>query len=184
MSNFESLLERNNQFKQNFSAVNLPVIPELRTVVLTCADARVDPAHIFKLDLGESVVMRNSGGRVTKEIIEEIATMAFLVAKIDGDKKGPFELIILQHTHCGVERYADPNFQKALKEQTGIDVSSLSISDHEKSLREDIEQVRVAPEIPGYIIVSGSIYDVENGTVNQVIKPARLESMCPNINLD
>jgi carbonic anhydrase len=184
MPNFKSLLERNNQFNQNFNSAGLPVIPKLRTVVLTCADARVDPAHIFKLDLGESVVMRNSGGRVTKEIIEEIATMAFLVAKMDGEKRGPFELIIMQHTHCGVERYADPNFQKALKDHIGIDVSSLSISNHEKSLREDIEQLRIAPEIPGYIIVSGCIYDVENGTVNQVIKPTPLESMCPNINLD
>ncbi len=184
MSNSITLLNRNKQFSNNFNAANLPVTPQLRSVVLTCADARVDPAHIFKLDLGDSIVMRNSGGRVTKEIIEEIAAMAFMVGKMDGDEKKPFELIVMHHTHCGTERYANPEFQQALKMHIGIDVSSLAIHNHEKSLHEDLEKLRIASEIPGYIIASGCIYDVEDGTIHQVIEPTALESMSPYINLD
>lgn len=176
MSNLTTLFNRNLQFSNDFDAADLPILPKLRTVVLTCADARVDPAHIFKLDLGESVVMRNTGGRVTQEVVREIASMAFIVAKMDGAERGPFELIIMQHTHCAAERFADPNTQLALMKHVGVDVSSLAIADHETSLREDIELLRNAPEIPGYIIVSGSIYDVQNGRVREVIKPAALRS--------
>lgn len=176
MSNLTTLFSRNREFSDDFKAADLPMIPKLRTVVLTCADARVDPAHIFKLDLGESVVMRNTGGRVTQEVIREIAAMAFVVAKMDGAERGPFELIIMQHTQCAAERFADPKTQLALREHVGVDVSSLAINDHEESLREDIEFLRKAPEIPNYIIVSGCIYDVHNGTVREVVKPAPLEA--------
>lgn len=175
MSNLKTLFTRNRQFSNNFKAEDLPILPKLRTVVLTCADARVDPAHIFKLDLGESVVMRNTGGRVTQEVIKEIASMAFVVAKMDGPERGPFELIIMQHTQCAAERFADPNTQLALKEHVGVDVSSLASTDHEESLRADIEYLRKAPEIPNYIIVSGCIYDVHNGTVREVVNPSPLE---------
>jgi len=184
MTNSKTLFNRNTQFSNDFNAADLPIIPQLRSVILTCADARVDPAHIFQLNLGESVVMRNSGGRVTKEIIEEIAAMAFMVGKMDGDEQKPFELIVMHHTHCGTERYANPEFQQALKMHIGIDVSSLAIHNHEKSLHEDIEKLRTASEIPRYIIASACIYNVENGTIHQVIEPATLGAMCPYINLD
>lgn len=174
MSNLATLFNRNNQFVADFNASELTPVPKFRTVILTCADSRVDPAHIFKLDLGESLVMRNTGGRVTQDVIEEIAAIAFMVAKMDGPVLGPFELIIMQHTQCGAERFADPDFQKALMEHVGIDVSSLAIVDHEKSLAEDIERLRNAPEIPEHIIVSGCIYDVKDGSVREVIKASTL----------
>ena len=80
----------------------------------------------------------------------------------------------MHHTQCGAERFADPNLQSALKEKTGVDVSSVAITDHELSLREDIERLRNAPEVPGYIVVSGFIYDVQHGHVREVIAPAAL----------
>lgn len=174
MSNTTTLLNRNRQFASNFAAADLPIMPKLRTVLLTCIDARVDPAHVLGLELGDVVVMRNNGGRVTQEVVHEIATIAFMSAMMDGGEPKPFELIIMQHTQCGAERFADPNFQRGLKEQVGVDVSSLAITDHEQSLREDIERLRSAPEVPGYIVVSGFIYDVQHGSVREVIAPAAL----------
>lgn len=174
MSNTSTLLERNRQFASGFTAADLPILPKLRTVVLTCGDSRVDPAHILGLELGDAAVIRNNGGRVTLEVVHEIAALAFMVAKMDGAERGPFELIIIQHTQCGAERFADPDFQRALKEHVGVDVSSVAITDHEQSLREDIERLRSAPEVPGHIIVSGFIYDVQTGQVRQVIAPAAL----------
>jgi carbonic anhydrase len=53
-------------------------------------------------------------------------------------------------------------------------VSAEAISDHEQSLREDVERLRGAPEVPGYIVVSGLIYDVRDGSVREVIAPAAL----------
>ncbi len=169
-------LNRNHQFASDFAAANLPVLPRLRTVVLTCADQRVDPAHILGLELGEVAVMRNNGGRVTEAVVEEVATLAFMVAKMDGPVPRPWELVLMQHTQCGAERFVDPEFQRALKEHIGVDVSSSAIADHEQSLREDIERLRSAPNVPGYIVVSGLLYDVQNGRVREIIAPAALAS--------
>ena len=174
MSNTTTLLNRNRRFAGDFAAADLPILPKLRTVILACVDARVDPAHILGLELGEAVVIRNNGGRVTPAVLEEIATLSFMVARIDGAGRGGFELILMQHTQCGAERFADPDFQNALRNDLGIDVSSVAITDHEQSLREDVERLRDAPEIPGHIVVSGLIYDVQHGRVREVIAPAAL----------
>ena len=174
MTSTTTLINRNRQFASDFAASDLPVIPKMRTVIITCGDSRVDPAHVLNLELGEAVVIRNNGGRVTQAVVEELAAMSFMVAKMDGAEPGPFEVIIIQHTQCGAERFADPDFQKVLKEHVGVDVSATAISDHEQSLREDIERLRNAPGVPGYIVVSGLIYDVQNGRVREVIAPAAL----------
>ncbi|WP_434111340.1 carbonic anhydrase [Methylocaldum sp. GT1TLB] len=176
MSSTTILLDRNRQFASDFAAADLPVLPRLRTVVLTCADQRVDPAHILGLELGEVAVMRNNGGRVTEAVVEEVATLAFMVAKMDGPEPRPWELVLMQHTKCGAERFADPDFQRVLKEHIGVDVSSSAIADHEQSLREDVERLRGAPGVPGYIVVSGLLYDVQNGRVREVFAPTPLGS--------
>lgn len=176
MSSTTIFLERNRQFASDFAAADLPGLPRLRTVVLTCADPRVDPAHILGLELGEVAVFRNNGGRVTQEMVDQIATIAFMTAKMDGPEPRPWELVLMQHTGCGAERFADPDFQHAVKEHSGVDVSSLAIADHEQSLREDVERLRSAPNVPGYIVVSGYLYDVQNGRAREVIAPAALES--------
>lgn len=176
MTNTALLLERNRRFADEFTAADLPILPKLRTVVLACADARVDPAHILGLELGDAVVIRNNGGRVTPAVLDEIAALAFMVARMDGAESGSFDLILMQHTQCGAERFADPGFQRALKEHIGIDVSSVAITDHEQSLHEDVERLRGAPAVPRHIVVSGLIYDVKHGTVREVIPPAALSS--------
>lgn len=176
MSTTTTILERNRQFARDFSAADLPVLPRLRTVLLTCVDSRVDPAHVLGLELGDAVIMRNNGGRVTPEVVHEVAALAFMVAKMGGDGPHAFEFVIMQHTQCGAERFANPDFQRELKEKVGVDVSSVAITDHEQSLREDVERLRSAPEVPGYVVVSGFIYDVQDGIVREVIAPAALAS--------
>lgn len=174
MSNTATLLDRNQSFAASFGAAEMPILPKMRTVILTCGDARVDPAHVLGLELGDAVVIRNNGGRVTREVLEEIATLAFLVKQIDPESQGGFELVIIQHTQCGAERFADPNLQEALKTHLGIDVSHSAIHDHEDSLKQDIERLRSAPEVPGNIVVSGLIYDVKTGAARQVVAPSPL----------
>ncbi|MBL1240296.1 MAG: hypothetical protein COB13_000480 [OCS116 cluster bacterium] len=174
MSNMHTLITRNKKFAKDFTKAELPILPNLRMVILSCVDARVDPAHIFKLELGEAVVIRNNGGRVTKAAIEEIAGLAAMVAMMDGDKQGGFELVLLQHTQCGAERFTNPDMQKMFKEKLGIDVSESAIHDHNESLVEDVERLRSSPNIPKHIITSGYIYDVQNGQVQEIIAPSKL----------
>ena len=78
MPNMQVLLERNQHFASIFNQGNLPFLPRLSMLIVTCLDARVDPAHFLGLELGDAVVMRSIGGRVTDEIIEHIAIMRAL----------------------------------------------------------------------------------------------------------
>ena len=59
------LLDRNRSFAEKFTAGDLKISPRMSTILLTCLDARVDPAHLFGLGLGDALVIRNAGGRIT-----------------------------------------------------------------------------------------------------------------------
>jgi carbonic anhydrase len=174
MTSTTTLLERNEKFSKEFTSDNLPILPKLRTVIITCGDARVDPAHTLGIELGEAVIIRNNGGRVTQSVIEELAAISFMVAKMDGDQPKPFEVIVVHHTQCGAERFADKQFQAILKEHVGVDVSDIAIHNHQNSILEDVNRLRAAPNIPDYIIVSGFIYDVTSGQMQVVVTPSKL----------
>lgn len=106
-------------------------MPKLGTVVLTCTDPRVDPAHFVGLELGDAAVIRNAGARVTPDVVRELGILSFLARRATGADKVAVELVIVQHNDCGAERLANPQVQMALKENLGIDVSQTAISDHE-----------------------------------------------------
>ena len=177
MSYLETLLERNEEFAQNFDAGDLPLAPKQRTIVLSCADTRVDPAHIFKLDLGEVVVIRNTGGRVTPGVINQVSTLTFMGAKLNPDDPRPLELIIVHHTQCGTERLADPKLQKAIMDNLGTDVSEIAIHDHQSAYIDDIKRLENSPKIPDQLLVSACLYDVSNGKVTEMIRPTPLNQV-------
>ncbi|WP_415404823.1 carbonic anhydrase [Tateyamaria sp. SN3-11] len=171
MTHMDTLLARNATFAAAFAQGDLPILPKMRTVILTCADARVDPCHIFGLDLGEVVVMRNAGGRVTDDALDEIATLAFMAAMIDGDTPGPFNLIVMQHTQCGAERFADPGFQAMIKQRLDIDVAHSAITDHDQDLTDDIARLKASDKIPAHVVATGVLYDIKTGQVTEVVAP-------------
>lgn len=177
MSENSVLYERNRLFAEDFAASELPVLPKLNTLVLTCIDARVDPAHVLGLELGDAVVLRNNGGRVTRSVIEEIATLSMMVAKLTQDETPAFNVVLMQHTQCGAQNFANPDFQDALKDKLGIDVSSYAITDQPTDLQTDIARLRDAPEIPGTLVVSALLYDVKSGRVTEIASPAKLSDL-------
>lgn len=174
MSTQSELILRNRKFSSDFNHGEMPVLPALRTVLLTCADARVDPAHVLGLGLGEAVVIRNNGGRVTRAVIEEIATLAVMVTAITEGRETGFELILMQHTQCGAQRLADPELRSMLKNKIGIDVSDYAISNHADDLMTDIGRLASAPELPDTIEVSAMLYDVSDGTAREVAPSRKL----------
>lgn len=80
----------------------------------------------------------------------------------------------MQHTQCGAERFADPQFRNLIRQQLGVDVSESVIADHETSLRDDVDRLRSAQQIPRHVVVSGYLYDVQTGRVREVVAPAAL----------
>ena len=83
----DTLLERNAKLSKGLSGKSFTLTPGLHALVLTCADHRVDPAQVLGLQLGEAVVLRNPGGRVTPAFISELAVLA-TVAQIEGLETG------------------------------------------------------------------------------------------------
>jgi len=104
VSNIAPLLDRNRAFASDPSArqdmPRLPFIPNLNLYIVTCIDCQVDPAQVLGVKLGEALVQRNIGGRITPAIIADIAYAGYLV-----DTKAPegpyFEVAIVHHTDCG-----------------------------------------------------------------------------------
>ncbi len=174
MSIQTDLIARNHAFAATFDQADLPILPALGTVLLTCADARVDPAHVLGLNLGEALVIRNNGGRVTRAVIEEIATLAVLVKMLTEGRAPDFNVILMQHTQCGAQRLANPDLQALIRGKLGIDVSSYAITDQASDLLADIARLSDAFEVPDTLVVSAMLYDVGTGAAREVAAPRPL----------
>ncbi len=180
MSDLPQLLEGNRRFTAHFADGELPIRPRLSTVVLTCLDARVDPARLFDLQLGDALVIRNGGGRINPCVLTDLAVLGLLTAALPGDKAVTLELVILHHTDCGMSRFAAPSAQEALAQRLGIEpdevATTMAITDPAQSVRDDITRLRLAPGPPDSLVVSGFVYDVADGTVEQIVAPAPLRT--------
>ncbi len=174
MANAHTLIDRNLEFANSFNQGDLTLLPRLSILVLTCLDARVDPAHLFGLELGDAVVMRNIGGRVTDEVIEQIAILRGLA--VAGGGAG-FEVAVVHHTDCGASRFANPQVRKKMAQVAGTGeaaIERLAITDPQISVAEDLDRLRAAPTLPDELVVAGYVYDVTDGHVREIIAPASL----------
>ena len=174
-----TLLDRNRRFAEQFKAGNLPIRPRMSIIILTCLDSRVDPTHIFGLGLGDALVIRNAGGRITPEVMRDLAILGVLAANMPGPSAMQPELSVMHHTDCGMCRLANAAIQRQVAERLGVGVDeakAMAIIDPTASVQDDIEQLRQTPETPDHLIVSGFVYDVKNGTLNQVAPPAPLRT--------
>ncbi|WP_422378054.1 carbonic anhydrase [Roseibium sp.] len=176
MTSTSVLFERNAQFAEGFDKADLPILPTLNMMIVTCIDARVDPAHVLGLDLGEAVIIRNNGGRATRAVIEEITVLSAMLGKLNGSAPA-FDVVLMQHTQCGAENFANPELQAMLMEKFGIDVSDSAITDHELDLKGDVERLRDAKGIPGSVTVSAVLYDVKTGRLSEIAAPAKLADL-------
>ncbi len=175
MTDVQTLIDRNLEFASSFNQGDLAILPRLSTLVLTCVDARVDPAHILGLELGDAVVMRNIGGRVTDEVIEHIAILRALAAVLAGE--AAFEVAIVHHTDCGASRFANPQVRQKLGQAAGTGeaaIERLAITDPQTSVAEDLDRLRAAPTLPDDLVVAGYVYDVTDGHVREAFAPALL----------
>lgn len=173
MATIDTLRMRNQKFAQQHDLRGLPMMPKLRSMIIGCADPRVDPANIFGLEPGDAAVIRNIGGRITPATLQTMAMLRLVAA---ADPQGPpgagWNLIVLHHTDCGINRLT--GYPDLLAEHFGIDRDELDgkhITDPRKSLKTDIAALKANPFLPAEFIVSGLLYDVHTGRVEQVIGP-------------
>lgn len=118
---FSALLERNERFAATDvrrQGPAIPFIPNQLSFVVTCIDPRVEPAAILGIELGDAIVERAIGGRVTPAVLRDIAYISYLV-----ETKAPagpwFELAIIHHTDCGSAFLADEPLRRGFAERGG-----------------------------------------------------------------
>ena len=182
MNTIETLLQRNHEFVAQRFVAGLPMRPSLQTLIIGCADPRVDPVHILGLEPGEAVVLRNVGGRVAPgttrllRMLLQVPTRGSIPGAPSGNTTGsPFHLIVLQHTDCGITRLASNTTLMA--DYFGIPPAELptrAILDPRAAVAVDVEALRSIPGLPDGILVSGLVYDTETGLVEVVVPPAPL----------
>jgi carbonic anhydrase len=169
-AHIDPALERNRDFAAAGGHEGAVVFPELRLFVITCLDPRVDPAHFLGLGLGDAMVVRNVGGRVTREVINDVAYIAQIAEGAIPD--GPlFEVAVIHHTQCGSAALSDDAFRRRYAERIGVEESTLrehAVLDPAITVTHDVERLRRAPAISPRVTVSGHVYDVVSGLVETV----------------
>ena len=174
-SNIGTALRRNRAFAAAGGHEGAVVFPNLRLLVLTCLDPRVDPAYLLGLQLGDALVIRNVGGRVTPEVINDVAFIAQITENVLPD--GPlFEVAVIHHTQCGSGALADRTFRRRYAQRIGADEATLrehAILDPAATVTRDVERLRSARAIPARVSVSGHVYDVVTGLVQTIISAGR-----------
>jgi carbonic anhydrase len=169
--NIERALERNRAFAAADGHKDAVVFPNLRLFVITCLDPRVDPAHFLRLGLSDAIVVRNVGGRVTPEVINDVAFISQIAENVLPD--GPlFEVAVIHHTQCGAGALADDAFRRRYAQRIGAEESTLrehAILDPAATVANDVERLHTAPAISPRVSASGYVYDVATGLVQTVI---------------
>jgi carbonic anhydrase len=170
-ANIDPALERNRAFAAAGGHEGAVVFPNLRLFVITCLDPRVDPAHFFGLGLGDAMVVRNVGGRVTREVINDVAFIGQLAESVLPDG-ALFEVAVIHHTQCGAGALADDMFRRRYAERIGVEESTLrehAVLDPAATVARDVGRLRSAPAISPRVTVSGHVYDVLTGLVETVM---------------
>ena len=164
MATFDELLGSNQTYAQDFSSGELSSPPKRKVAVVTCMDARLHPEKFLGLELGDAHVIRNAGGRVTEDALRSLVISQRML--------GTQEVIVIQHTDCGMMGASDEDIAAKIKEDLGVDTSMefLTFTDLRESVESDVNKLRNTALIPDNVPIIGAIYDVKSGKVEEVTR--------------
>ena len=173
----DEVLEANVRYAASFGDKgNLPMPPGRHFAILTCMDARLDPAKYAGLAEGDAHVIRNAGGRASEDAIRSLVISYKLL--------GTSEWFVIHHTNCGMEFFTDEvmrgllasSLETAVLDANGFHdagkgpgstegeyIDWLTIKDQAKSVTADVQRIRTHPLVPKRIPIYGYIYDVKTG---------------------
>src|SRR6201998_2219642 len=178
----QEVLKANEAYAASFGAKSQLALPPARHfAILTCMDARLDPAKYAGLSEGDAHVIRNAGGRASDDAIRSLVISYKLL--------GTREWFVIHHTNCGMEFFTNDvmrgllansletatltnkGFQDVGKgpgSRAGEFIEWLTIRDQEQSVRDDVQRIREHPLVPKNIAIFGCIYDVKSGRLVEV----------------
>ncbi|MGH3014808.1 MAG: beta-class carbonic anhydrase [Gaiellaceae bacterium] len=163
-----TLLAANEVFADSFTQGHLPMPPSRRLAIVTCMDARLDPARFLGLEPGDAHVIRNAGGLVTDDAIRSLVISHWLL--------GTQEVAVIAHTDCGMLTFSNDDLRGRLRAEADADASQVDFRpfvDLQESVRGSLRAVRESPFLPDSLELSGWIYDVRDGRLAEVRQVAR-----------
>jgi carbonic anhydrase len=185
---FKEVLSANRQYSTNFGDKSKLTIPPARQfAILTCMDARLDPAQYAGLAEGDAHVIRNAGGRASDDAIRSL----IISHKLLGTK----EWFVIHHTDCGMALFTDQiirdllakslktatvdeNGWRNVQEEGGSDeahfIPFLTFTNLEDSVTEDVKRIKSHPLVPKDIPVYGFVYDVKSGQLIEVKEATKI----------
>jgi carbonic anhydrase len=157
----DEFLQANQQYAAAFDKGSLPMPPRRHVAVVTCMDARLDPAKFLGLQEGDAHVIRNAGGRAADAIRSLVISQQLL---------GTREVVVIHHTDCGMLTFTDDQLRQKLRDDLGAQTTDafLPFSDLEQSVRDDVAAIRTSPLLLKDVPVRGFIYDVRTGRLQEV----------------
>ncbi|KAI1880574.1 hypothetical protein JX265_000814 [Neoarthrinium moseri] len=163
----KNLVEKNEEYASKFTKGHLALPPAKAYLVLTCMDARIDPAAAFGIDLGDAHVIRNAGASA-KDAQRSIIISEQLL--------GTKEILLVKHTGCDMLTFSNEDAHGLVKKNLGASAAAeigtlnfLPFSDLEQAVRDDVEFIKKTETIPKDVTVSGWVYEVETGKVKQIV---------------
>jgi carbonic anhydrase len=158
----DELLRNNEAYASGFDKADLPMPPTKKVAVLACMDARIVPNRILGLEEGDAHVIRNAGGVVTDAEIRSLAISQRLL--------GTEEIMLINHTDCGMLTFTDDDFSRQLEQDTGVrpSWSAETFDDVDENVRQSIARIQASPFIPHKGNVRGFVYEVETGRLREI----------------
>jgi carbonic anhydrase len=160
-SEYERALSENARYADQFDRSALPLPPGRKLAVLACMDARLTVEDVLGLRSGDAHIIRNAGGLATDDAIRSLVISQQLL--------GTEEVIVIEHTGCGMLTFEDQDVQAHLAETTGtaVDLPLGAFPDLESNLKAQVARIKAHPwtkEVP----IHGLVYEVETGRLREV----------------
>ena len=141
----------------------MAIPPAKKLAIVACMDARLTVEEFLGLKTGDAHIIRNAGGIVTDDEIRSLVISTELL--------GTREILVINHTDCGMLTFNEDEVKTKLQQKTGVDTSKLRLypfKDLKTNVREQVKKIKDSPFISKEIPVYGFIYHVEDGSLEKV----------------
>jgi carbonic anhydrase len=163
LSDFEDVLIANKRFAGEFKHWKLTGTARLGLAIVTCMDSRISPLEVVGMQAGDAKILRNAGARVTDDVLRTLVLASYLL--------GVSRVLVMPHTDCRMAISDEASIHATIKDQFGVDTSSLEFrtsSNQRESLIEDVARIRSYPLLHKGVSVAGAIYNVSTGQLEPV----------------
>ena len=164
MSIHDAIQAANERYAASFTKGELPMPPARQFAVVTCMDARLDPARLLGLEEGDAHVIRNAGGLVSDDALRSLVISHWLL--------GTQEAFVIAHTDCGMLTFTNDELRQKLTAEAGADASGvdfLPFPDVDESVRASVQRIRESHLLPDSFAAEGFVYDVRSGRLREVV---------------